>query len=175
MKQVNKSLLRRFTNRILHLAAQFAPGAMTVRPFLHRLRGVKILGRVFIGDQVYLENEYPERVEIGEGVQIGLRSIIMCHFRGPGKIVIERDVWIGPNCVIAASNGQNLIIGQGAAVSASTVVTKDIPRFTFVGGSPVRPIARVTVPITLDTSYEDFKKGLVLIWPKRQTGTEDIF
>jgi hypothetical protein len=29
-----------------------------MRPFLGRLRGVEIRNRVFIGDDVYLENEY---------------------------------------------------------------------------------------------------------------------
>ena len=157
---MHKSLLRRVANRILHLIAQFAPGATTVRPFLHKLRGVNIHGTVFIGDQVYLENEYPEMVEIHNGVQIVLRSIIMCHFRGTGKIVIEPNVWIGPNCVITAPTGRTLTIGEGSVVAASSVVTQDVPKFMFVGGSPAKPIARVTVPMTLNTLYEDFKNGL---------------
>jgi acetyltransferase-like isoleucine patch superfamily enzyme len=158
---MHKSLLRRIMNRVLHLVAQFAPGATTFRPFLHKLRGVKIHGTVFIGDQVYLENEYPEMVEIHDGVQIVLRSIIMCHFRGTGKVVIEPNVWIGPNCVITAPTGHTLTIGEGSVVAASSVVTRDVPQFMFVGGSPAKPIARVTVPMTLNTPYEDFKKGLV--------------
>jgi acetyltransferase-like isoleucine patch superfamily enzyme len=146
---------------MLHLIAQFAPGCTSFRPFLHKLRGVKIHGTVFIGDQVYLENEYPEMVEIHNGVQIVLRSIIICHFRGTGKIVIEPNVWIGPNCVITAPTGRTLTIGEGSVVAASSVVTRDVPSFMFVGGSPAKSIARVTVPMTLDTNYEDFKKGLV--------------
>ncbi len=84
---MHKSLLRRIANRILHLLAQFAPGATSLRPFLHKLRGVKIHGTIFIGDQVYLENEYPEMVEIHDGVQIVLRTIIMCHFGPSGNSV----------------------------------------------------------------------------------------
>jgi len=158
---MHKSLLRRMINRALHLIAQFAPGATSFRPFLHRLRGVKIQGTVFIGDQVYLENEYPEAIEIHNGAQIVLRSIIMCHFRGVGKVVIEPHVWIGANCVIAAPTGRTLTIGEGSVVAASSVVTQSVPPFMFVGGSPAKPIAKVTVPMTLNTSYEDFKKGLV--------------
>ena len=61
---MKKSLGRRIINRTLHLIAQYSPGATGFRPFIHKLRGVKILGDVFIGDQVYLENEYPHRVEL---------------------------------------------------------------------------------------------------------------
>ena len=67
--------------------ARFLPGATTLRPFLHKLRGVKIYGKVFIGDDVYIENEHPECVEIHEGVQIVLRTNIIAHFRGTGKII----------------------------------------------------------------------------------------
>jgi acetyltransferase-like isoleucine patch superfamily enzyme len=158
---MHKSLPRRMMNRILHLIAQFAPGCTSFRPFLHKLRGVKIHGTVFIGDQVYLENEYPEMIEIHNGAQIVLRSIIMCHFRGTGKVVIEPNVWIGPNCVITAPTGRTLTIGEGSVVAASSVVTQNVSPLTFVGGSPAKPIARVTVPMTLSTPYEDFKKGLM--------------
>jgi acetyltransferase-like isoleucine patch superfamily enzyme len=158
---------------LLHIIAQFAPGATSFRPLLHRLRGVQIHGTVFIGDQVYLENEYPERLEIHDGVQIVLRSIILSHFRGPGKVVIEPNVWIGPNCVVSASAGHTLTIGEGSVVAASSVITRDVPQFTFVAGSPAKPVARVTVPLTLGTSYEDFKRGLVpLRSPVRQSAQE---
>jgi len=133
---------------------------MSIRPFLHRLRGVKIHGAVFIGDDVYLENEYPECIEICDGAQIALKSIILAHFRGPGKVIIGKNVRIGPNCVIAASHGKTLTIGEGAFLAASCVTTKDVPPYTLIGGVPGKPIAKITVPMTFTTSYEDFQKGL---------------
>lgn len=157
---MHKSFARRVANRVFHLIAQFAPGAQTFRPFMHKLRGVKISGTVFIGDQVYIENEFPEMVELHDGVQIALRSIIMCHFRDVGKVVIQEKVWIGPNCVISATGGRTLTIGEGSLIAASSVVTRDVPPFTFMGGAPAKPIARVTVPMTVTTPYEDFQKGL---------------
>src|SRR5262249_7048085 len=60
-----KNLLRRGSNRILHKLARAVPGSTTLRPALHRWRGVAIGHNVFIGDDVYLENEFPELVEIG--------------------------------------------------------------------------------------------------------------
>jgi hypothetical protein len=72
------------------MIARFGSGATTFRPYLHKLRGVKIYGNVFIGDDVYLEYEYPEAVEIHDGAGIALRSTIIAHYRGPGKIIIGK-------------------------------------------------------------------------------------
>lgn len=155
------NMIRGTINRILHIIVRFSPGASSFRPFLHKLRGVKIYGKVFIGDDVYLENEHPECVEIHDQAQIVLRTIIMAHFRGAGKVIIGKKVWAGAGCIIAASVGQTLTVGEGAVIAAGSVVTRDVPPFTFVGGVPAKPIATVTVPMTLETDMESFKKGLV--------------
>jgi acetyltransferase-like isoleucine patch superfamily enzyme len=125
------------------------------------LRGVKIEGTVFIGEEVYLENEYPELIELHDGAQLALRSTVICHFRDTGRVIIGKNVWIGPGCIIAASPGKTLTIGEAALVAAGSVVLRDIPPFTFVGGAPARPIARITVPMTVTTPYDDFKEGLI--------------
>jgi acetyltransferase-like isoleucine patch superfamily enzyme len=166
---MKKNLFSQFLNRVLHLLCQFLPGATTLRPFLHRLRGVKIHGKVFIGDQVYIENAYPECVEIHEGVQIGIRSIILAHFRGAGRVVVEKNVWIGPNCVIATSPKRTLTIGEGAVIGASSVVTMDIPSKAFYALDKATHIANVRVPLTLETSYESFLRGLT---PIKHPGTK---
>ena len=158
-----KTLIRRVNNRILHLIARFSPGAETFRPYIHKLRGVKIYGHIFIGDDVYIENEYPECVEIHDGAQVVLGTMIVAHFRGAGQIIIKKNVWIGPNCVIAANPKQRLTIGEGAVVAASSVVTRNVEPYTFVGGAPAKLIAMVTVPMTLKTTFDAFKKGLTPI------------
>lgn len=155
------NMLRGAINRILHIIVRFSPGASSFRPFLHKLRGVKIYGKVFIGDDVYLENAHPECIEIHDEAQIALRTIIIAHFRGTGKVIIGEKVWIGMSCKIAASHGQTLTIGEGSVVGAGSVVTKDVPPHTFVAGIPAKPIAKVTVPMTVKTDFESFKKGLI--------------
>jgi acetyltransferase-like isoleucine patch superfamily enzyme len=158
--RLKKNIVRRSFNRIAHLLARFSPGATSFRPFLHKLRNVQIGRNVFIGEEVYIENEHPECVEIGDDAQIALRATIMAHFRGPGRVMIGKKVWIGPGCVIAGGSGRTLTIGEGSMVAALSVVVNDVPPYTFVGGAPAKPIARVTVPMTVDTTYEDWKKGL---------------
>jgi acetyltransferase-like isoleucine patch superfamily enzyme len=155
-----KTILRGLANRLLHVAARFGPGATSFRPFLHKLRGVKIHGRVFIGDEVYIENEYPERVEIGDGVEIGLRSTIVAHFRGPGRVVIEKDAYIGPNTLIAVSSGRTLTIGEGCVIAGSSFVTRNVAPRTFIRSEPPKVIANVNVALTSVSSNEEFLRGL---------------
>ena len=157
---MKKTLIRRIINRILHQLARVAPGATTFRPFIHKLRGVKIYGKVFIGDDVYIENEHPECIEIHDGAQIVLRTNIIAHFRGTGKIIIGKNVWIGMACNIAAAPGQTLQIGEGAVIGTNSTVTKDIPPYTFAVGSPAKAKMKVTIPMTLDTDFHEWKNGL---------------
>jgi len=160
---MSKTLFRRLFNRILALLARFLPGHKGLRPFLHRLRGVKIYGDVRIGEDVILENEFPEFIELHDGCRIALRSTLMAHFRGTGRIIVGKNVLIGPGCFISASApNKTLTIGDGSVLAAgSVVINKDVPPLTMVGGVPAKPIAKLANPLTLNTSYEDFKKGLV--------------
>jgi acetyltransferase-like isoleucine patch superfamily enzyme len=157
---MKKSVLRRVLNRILGMLARFAPGATSFRPFLHELRGVRIAGRVFIGDDVYLENEYPECIELHDGAQVNLRTVLIAHTRGPGHIVIGKDAFVGANCVLTASPGATLTIGEGAVIAASSVVSSDVAAHTLVGNEKAKPLARATVALTMETPYDRFLAGL---------------
>lgn len=52
--------------------------------------------------------------------------------------VIGNDVWIGHGAIIMGG----VHIGDGAVVAAGSVVTKDVPPMTVVGGNPARVIRR---------------------------------
>ena len=155
-----KSIPRRTFNRVLGLLARVLPGATTLRPFLHRLRGVRVQGKVFIGDDVYLENEYPECIELRDGCQICLRSTLVAHTKEPGRIVVEEDAFVGATSVITAAPGQTLTIGQGAVVTASSVIAMDVPKGTLVGSEKARILADATVPLGMETSFGNFLAGL---------------
>ena len=153
------SYVRGASNRVLHLIARNVPGS-GFRRFLHRCRGMKVGADVFIGDDVYLENEYPERIEIQDGAQISIRSIVLAHTRGPGWVVIEKDAYIGPNAVVVTSAGKTLRIGEGAVVGAGVVITKDVPARTFIPPHAANPVATVRVPLATAERVEDFIRGL---------------
>jgi amino acid adenylation domain-containing protein len=151
-----KSALRRGVNRILHLLSRLLPGASTVRPFLHRLRGVRIERHVFVGDDVYIENEFPECVEIHEGATIGLRTTIVAHTGGAGRVVIGKNAFIGANSVLITAGNRTLTIGEGSVLMAGSVVSTDVSPFTVCGVERAKPLARLSKPFSAGTSYEEF-------------------
>lgn len=51
-------------------------------------------------------------------------------------IHIGNDVWIGARSIIM----DGVSIGDGAIVAAGSVVTKDVPPYAVVGGSPAKII-----------------------------------
>ena len=53
-----------------------------------------------------------------------------------GNVEIEDYVWIGARAIILPG----VKIGKGAVIAANSVVTKDIPSMTLVGGIPAKPI-----------------------------------
>jgi len=55
-----------------------------------------------------------------------------------GDIVIGNDVWIGYEAVILSG----VHIGDGAIIGACSLVTKDIPPYTIVGGPPAKEIRK---------------------------------
>jgi len=160
MRERLKRLLRvpfQVFQRTLHVVARFSPGAESLRVFLHKARGVKIDGTVFIAANVYIDDEYPERVTIHNNSVIGVSAIIISHFRAQGAVEIGPDAFIGPNSVVLP----NVTIGEGAVVAAGSVVTRSVPPYTFVGGSPdARPMARVTRTLGRGKSMEEFQRGL---------------
>ncbi|WP_292491233.1 hypothetical protein [Methanoculleus sp. 10] len=54
-------------------------------------------------------------------------------------LVICDDVWIGHSCLILPKCQK---IGTGAIIGAGSVVTKDVPDYTIVGGAPARVIKK---------------------------------
>ena len=53
-----------------------------------------------------------------------------------GDIIIQNDVWIGTQSVILGG----VTIGNGAVVAANSVVTKNVPAYSIVAGSPAKII-----------------------------------
>jgi acetyltransferase-like isoleucine patch superfamily enzyme len=56
-----------------------------------------------------------------------------------GEVIIGDNVWIGDKCTIL----QNVHIGDGVIVAANSVVTKDVPPYSVVGGNPAKVLKKI--------------------------------
>jgi len=160
LQPVSKSLLRRCLNRVLHLVARVSPGATTLRPLLHRARGAKIGRDVFIGDDVYIDGEYPEMIEIHDGAAISMRSTILAHNKGPGRVIIEREAFIGPHVVVMTHGGKELRIGEGAVVGAGCVVSRSVAPRTVIMAASTQVAGYASISLATSETIEEFWSGL---------------
>jgi len=94
------------------------------------------------------------KVEIGNNCVIAGETMIFdnnshgLHYENGRKmttddvspIKIEDHVWLGMRSFIL----KGVTIGKGAVVAANSLVTKDVPSMTLVGGNPAEIIKRIT-------------------------------
>ena len=72
---------------------------------------------------------------VGAYLMDNASSLRMAPFdQGPQTITIGHDVWIGAESLIK----RGVTIGDGAIVGARSIVTKDVPPYAIVVGSPAR-------------------------------------
>jgi carbonic anhydrase/acetyltransferase-like protein (isoleucine patch superfamily) len=137
--------------------AMILPGGQSLRVSLHRARGVSIGRDVWISSNVILETEFPNLITIGDSAFIGIGVIVIAHFRESRRGVrIGKQAFIGPGLIILP----NVEIGEGAVVTAGSVVTSSVPPMTVVQGNPAVPVAKCGVPLEPLTPLMEFSMRL---------------
>lgn len=86
------------------------------------------LGGVTIDDDVFIA---PNVSILSEGHPLSAEDR---HSLKVGHIHIKRNVWIGAGAIILAG----VTIGENAVIAAGSVVSKDVPDNTVVGGIPAK-------------------------------------
>jgi len=132
--------LRVIVNFLIIWLCKYIPSLMLKNWFYRRV-GIRIGRRVSVGLAVTFDVFFPDLIEIGDNSMIGYNATILCHEFLPrelrkGKVKIGKDVMIGANSTILAG----VSIGDGSSVSAMSLVNQDIPRNSFFGGVPAKPL-----------------------------------
>lgn len=128
-------------NFIVIQAARYTP-FLRLKNWMYRtFLGMKIGDQTSFALMVMLDVMYPEKISVGRNTVIGYNTTILAHeylikeYR-LGSVVIGDEVMIGANTTILPG----VEIGNGAIVSAGTLVHKDVPKGAFAGGNPMRII-----------------------------------
>jgi acetyltransferase-like isoleucine patch superfamily enzyme len=128
-------------NFIVIQVARYTP-FLGMKNWLYRVfLGLKVGEQTSFALMVMLDVMFPEKISVGRNTVIGYNTTILAHeylikeYR-LGPVVIGSEVMIGANSTILPG----ITIGDGAIVSAGTLVHKDVPPGCFVGGNPMRVI-----------------------------------
>lgn len=82
-----------------------------------------------------MEHRFPF-AELGDVIGFERSSSAAMQNNGKGPVIIGHDVWLGEGARIFSG----VKIGHGAAVAAGAFVTKDVPPYAIVAGSPARVV-----------------------------------
>lgn len=126
-----------------------------VRPWLWKLTGAKIRGKISIGYDVYYDVGNASHIIIEDGVWVASRCIILCHRRDMSSYsvgddynelpYIKSDVHLKKGCCVSMGSiiMPGVTIGEGAIIGAGSIVTKDIPAWTIAVGSPAKVVKQI--------------------------------
>lgn len=156
----------RFKDHCFNIWAQKSPWG-GVRKWLQRKRGVKIGKNVHWGTNIIVDYPFPYFVKVEDGASIAGNDYFLAHCKPleyhaacsesfVAPIVVHKHAWVAINVTIMPG----VEIGEGAIVSAGSVVSKDVPPFTVVKGDPAKVVADLAEVLRPNYPAEEFEKLL---------------
>lgn len=150
LHQLNNSADAQEINHFLReITHQQADKTVTVFPPIHINNGRNLV----IGKKVFINFDCTflalGGITIEENVLIGPKVSLITeghplaskerHGLVPGKILIQKNAWIGANATILP----NVTIGENSVVAAGALVNKDVPPNVVVAGIPAKIIKTI--------------------------------
>lgn len=139
--------IRVYLEKITH--TQVPDSLRVVTPFYTDFgRNIHFGKNIFINRSCHFQDQ--GGITIGNNNLIGHQVVFATvdHDFDPNKrddiyvapIILEDNVWVGSNATIL----KGVTIGEGAIVAAGSVVKKDVPAYTIVGGNPAVEIRKLS-------------------------------
>ena len=109
---------------------------------LYRCIGIRVGDQVSPAMGVTMDVFFPQLISIGDNSIIGYNTVILAHEflvkeLRTGPVEIGKSVMIGANVTVLPG----VRIGDGATVSACSLVNSDVPAGALVGGVPARVLS----------------------------------
>lgn len=127
-----------------------------LRPWIWKLTGANINGKVSIGYDVYYDVINAKYIDIEDGVWVASRCLLLCHKRDLSqyfvgddynklqykkeKIVLKKGCVVGMGSIVMPG----VTIGEGAIIGAGSLVISDIPDWTIAVGNPCKVIKEIS-------------------------------
>jgi acetyltransferase-like isoleucine patch superfamily enzyme len=153
------SPLRVIWNFLIIYANRFVPSEQ-LKNVLYRLTGMRVGDHCSFGLCAMVDIFFPHLIVVGKNCILGYDCVILAHEflqneLRYGPVVIGDDVTVGAKSTILPG----VVIGDGAVVSAMSLVNKDVPPHTTVGGVPIRvlgtaPTTRLGAGLSLHATQE---------------------
>jgi acetyltransferase-like isoleucine patch superfamily enzyme len=135
--------LRVVRNFLVIYANRFGPSEQ-LKNILYRWTGMRVGDRCSFGLCAMVDIFFPHLITVGENCIFGYESLLLAHefLQGElrvGPVVIGHHVTVGSRSVVLPG----VTIGDGAVVSAMSLVNKDVPARCMVGGVPIRILGTI--------------------------------
>lgn len=152
MKSLSEYLIRKYE---VTLFKSYGNNSYIGHDCIFSYSNISIGYHTYIGSKCVLQSAHGEiiignHVMFGAGVhihggnhiynQVGVYMDEVHKEEGQdGVVLIEDDVWVGSNAIILGGS-HGIKLGEGCVVGAGSVVTKDVPAYSVVVGSPAKVI-----------------------------------
>lgn len=130
-----------------------------------RKRGVKIGKNVHWGVNVFVDPPYPYFVVVEDGASLAGNNILLTHTKADeyhsnvvesyvAPIIIRKNAWVAVGATILPG----CEIGEGAIVSAGSVVNRNIPPMTVASGNPAKVVSDISGLLEDKYTPEEFSR-----------------